>query len=233
MKQKAEGSGQRVDRELPVVEPNPEAEPQAMERRDVVKMLTAASLAAVGLGAPEIARAAEHANAALQQGAPAYKPVFFTKAEWPMVQSLSELVIPRDARSGGAIEAGVPEFMDFIMNENKGSQAWMRSGLKWLDGECTRRFRRSWVRCSAAQQREVLNDIAFPKKAAPTVKPGVEFFTRFRDLTSSGFWTSRMGIQDIGYMGNITLSEWVGCPEPQLTKLGVSYKMSMHAVRRG
>lgn len=204
-----------------------------MERRDVVKMLTAASLAALGLGAPEVARAAEHAAAALQQGAPEYVPVFFTKAEWPVVRTLSDLVIPKDARSGSATEAGVPEFMDFIMNENKGSQKWIRDGLVWLNTECGKRFNRDWTKCTAAQQRELLNDIAFPKKAKAQYKAGVEFFTRFRDLTSSGFWTSRMGIKDIGYMGNITVPEWTGCPEPQLTKLGVSYKMSMHAVRKG
>jgi len=203
-----------------------------MERRDVVKLLTAASLAAIGLGAPEIARAAAQAQAALQ-GAPVYVPVFFSKAEWPMVRSLAELVIPRDARSGGATEAGVSEFMDFILNENPGSQKWMRDGLTWLNAECRTRFTRDWVQCSPSQQHAVLNDIAFPRKTKAAAKPGAEFFTRFRDLTSSGFWTSRIGIKDLGYMGNVTVPAWNGCPEPQLTKLGVSYKMSLHAVRRG
>lgn len=204
-----------------------------MERRDVVKFLAAASLAAVGIGAPEIARAAEYAHGATQQGAPQYVPIFFTKAEWPMVGSLADLVIPKDARSGGATDAGVPEFMDFIMNENKGSQKWMRDGLAWLNAECMRRFSKAWMQCTGAQQRELLNDIAFPKKTKAALKPGADFFSRFRDLTSSGFWTSRIGIKDLGYMGNLTVPEWTGCPEPQLTKLGVSYKISMHAVRRG
>lgn len=218
------------ERELPVAQATEEST-EGMPRRDVMKLLGAASLAVLGLGAPEIARAAEYAQAS--QGAPVYRPIFFTKAEWPMVQSLAEQVIPKDARSGGAIEAGVPEFMDFIMNEYKGNQGWMRDGLKWLNGECQKRFSRGWAACSPAQQREVLTDIAFPKKATPAFKQGAEFFTRFRDLTSSGFWTSRIGIKDIGYMGNITMSEWTGCPEPQLAKIGVSYKMSMKPVRRG
>jgi hypothetical protein len=229
MKQTADGRGQTVDNSLPVIE-----EPQGgMERRDVVKMLTAASLAAIGLAAPDVARAAEYARDALQQGAPAYQPIFFTTAEWPMVRTLSDLVIPKDARSGSATDAGVPEFMDFIMNENKGSQTWMRDGLKWLNTECQTRFKQNLVQCSPSQQRAILDEIAFPKKAKPAVKAGVDFFSRFRDLTSSGFWTSRIGVKDIGYIGNITMSEWVGCPEPQLTKLGVSYKMSLHAVRKG
>ena len=232
MKRTVDGRRQTVEDALPGVAQRGDSESPGMERRDVVKLLTSASLAAVGLGAPEIARAAEHAHAALQQGgAPVYTPIFFTKAEWPAVRSLADLVIPKDARSGGATEAGVPEFMDFIMNENPGSQAWMRDGLKWLNTECRTRFKRDFASCPVPQQREVLNDIAFPKKAKPAFKAGVEFFTRFRDLTSSGFWTSRMGITDIGYVGNITMSEWQGCPEPQLAKLGVSYKMSMRARR--
>jgi hypothetical protein len=201
-------------------------------RRDVVKLIAAASLAAVGLGAPQIARASELADAALRSQDPQYRPVFFSGDEWPMVRSLADLVIPRDARSGSASDAGVPEFMDFIMNDNPKSQKWMRDGLKWMNAETDKRFGRSWVKCSVAQQRLVLNDIAFPKKAPAALKPGVEFFTRFRDLTSSGFWSSRIGVTDLGYMGNRPIAEWTGCPEPVLKKIGVSYKTSMHVPRR-
>ncbi|MHB8837733.1 MAG: gluconate 2-dehydrogenase subunit 3 family protein [Gemmatimonadaceae bacterium] len=233
MKETVDGGRLTVDKDLPVVEQVSASETQGMERRDVMKMLGAATLAAIGLAAPDVARAAEYAHAALQQGAPAYKPIFFTRAEWPAVRALSDLVIPRDARSGSATDAGVPEFMDFIMNDFKSNQKWMRDGLAWLNGECTRRFKRGFVACTADQQKQVLNDIAFPKKAAAAMKPGVEFFTRFRDLTASGFWTSRIGFKDIGYVGNTIVPVWTGCPEPQLQKLGVSYKMSMRAVRRG
>ena len=233
MTQKADGERQGVDKALPVMEQASAAGPQGMDRRDVVKMLGAATLAAIGLSAPDVARAADYAHAALLQGAPAYRTVFFTRAEWPIVRTLADLVIPKDARSGSATDAGVPEFMDFIMVEFKGNQKWMRPGLQWLNGECTKRFKRGFVGCTPQQQQQVLNDIAFPKKASAAMKPGVEFFTRFRDLTASGFFTSRMGIQDVGYVGNTIVPEWTGCPEPQLKKIGVSYKMSMHAARRG
>jgi len=232
MKQTADGGRQTAERALPIVEDSPAAEPQGMDRRDAVRMLGAATLAAIGLAAPDVARAADYAGAALQQGAPAYKPIFFTKAEWPMVRALSDLVIPRDARSGSATDAGVPEFMDFIMNDFKWNQKWMRDGLVWLNGECTRRFKRGFVACTSDQQKLVLNDIAFPKKAPAALKPGVEFFTKFRDLTATGFWSSRIGYKDIGYMGNTIVPVWEGCPEPQLQKLGVSYKMSMRPARR-
>ncbi len=229
MRQMVDGRLQKVDS---AEQDSAASDASGMERRDVVKMLTAASLAVVGIGAPDIARAAEHAHTALQQGAPAYQPVFFTKAEWPVVRSLADLVIPKDAHSGSASDAGVPEFMDFIMNDFKSNQTWMRSGLKWLNAECSTRFKHEWTQCTVAQQREVLNDIAFPKKAKTSLKPGVDFFTRFRDMTSSGFWSSRIGVKDLGYVGNLIVPEWTGCPEPQLTKLGVSYKISMHVPGR-
>jgi len=224
---------QLADAALPIVTQAVEGEPQGMERRDALKFLGAASLAAIGLAAPDVARAAEYARSALEQGSPVYKPVYFTPAEWPMVRTLSDLVIPKDAHSGGAIEAGVPEFMDFIMTEFKDNQKWMRPGLLWLNNECMKRFKKSFVACTPDQQKKILDEIAFPKKAAPAMKPGVQFFSRFRDMTASGFFTSRIGIADIGYKGNTIVPEWTGCPDAQLTKLGVSYKMSMHAARRG
>ncbi|MBM3906575.1 MAG: gluconate 2-dehydrogenase subunit 3 family protein [Gemmatimonadetes bacterium] len=233
MKKTVDGGRLTVDRAVPLLGENPASTPQDVARRDVVKMLGAATVAAFGLAAPDVARAAAYAGAALQQGAPAYKPIFFTRTEWPMVRSLADLVIPADARSGSASDAGVPEFMDFIMMEFKGNQKWMRDGLQWLNAEGGRRFKKGFIACTAAQQTQVLDDIAFPKKAPAALKPGVEFFTRFRDMTASGFWSSRVGYKDIGYMGNMIVPVWEGCPEPQLKKLGVSYKMSMKAVRRG
>ena len=189
----------------------------------------------MGIGAPEVAHAWELADAALagQATGTPFAPAFFSKDEWRTVRSLVDVVIPRDDRSGSATEAGVPEFMDFMMGENPKSQPWMRDGLKWLNDECHKRFSRDWASCSAAQQRQVLNDIAFPKTAPAALKAGVEFFSRFRDLTSSGFWSSRIGVKDLGYMGNTTVPVWSGCPEPALAKLGVSYNMPMHVPKRG
>jgi hypothetical protein len=206
-----------------------------MDRRDVVKLLATASLAAVGIGAPEVAHAWELTNAALaRQGTGMqFAPAFFTPDEWRTVRSLVDVVIPRDDRSGSATEAGVPEFMDFMMGDNPKSQPWMRDGLKWLNAECQARFGRAWESCSAAQHRQLLNDIAFPKTAPVALKAGVEFFTRFRDLTSSGFWTSRIGVKDLGYKGNTPVPVWSGCPDPALEKLGVSYRISMHVPNRG
>src|SRR2546422_203943 len=75
----------------------------------------------------------------------------------------------------------------------------------------------------AAERAAVLDDIAWPKKAKPAVGPGVAFFNAFRDLTASGFWSSKMGVQDLRYMGNVVVPEWKGCPDEQLKNLGVKY----------
>jgi len=137
---------------------------------------------------------------------------------------LVDYVIPRDARSGSATDARVPEFMDFLMADKDGSatsKLAMRGGLAWLDGECRRRFRKNFVTATDAQRRLVLDDIAWPKKAPAELSHGVAFFNRFRDLTASGFFSSEMGWRDVRYVGNVALPEWNGCPPEALRKLGV------------
>lgn len=188
-----------------------------VSRRDLLAGLAAVP-AALALPADGIERAVAHAQAALDaetaqgaQGTP-YAPKNFSTDEWLLVRSLVDYVIPRDARSGSATDAGVPEFMDFILGEYRGNQQWMREGLSWMNAECRRRFDRGWLSCSDLQRREVLDAISFPKRAVDSVKPGADFFTRFRNLTASGFWTSRIGIADLGYVGNRPVARWEGTP---------------------
>lgn len=191
-----------------------------ISRRDMVTGL-AAIPAALAIPHDGLRRAAEHAEAvhlheetAQQQGRPAqaYQPRNFSPDEWRTVRRLVNYVIPRDARSGSATDARVPEFMDFILGEYRSNQQWMRDGLAWMNGECRRRFGQGFASCTEAQHRELLDAIAFPKKAEASLRPGAEFFTRFRNLTASGFWTSRIGIADLGYVGNRPVAEWVGTP---------------------
>jgi hypothetical protein len=130
-------------------------------------------------------------------------------------------VIPRDGRSGSATDAGVPEFMDFILGEYRSNQQWMREGLAWMNAECRRRFDAGFISCTDVQRREVLDAIAYPRRAAESVRPGVEFFNHFRNLTSSGFWTSRIGITDLGYSGNRPVAQWEGTPPEVRRWLGI------------
>ena len=152
----------------------------------------------------------------------AYTPKFFTPAEYQTVRVLSDLIIPGDERSGGAIDAGVPEFMDFTMVDQPARQVAMRGGLAWLDLECQRRFDKTFVGASEAERHAVLDDIATYGELKPGLTHGQAFFRSFRDLTATGFWTTKMGFDDLGYMGNTVVPKWDGCPPEQLKKLGLA-----------
>jgi gluconate 2-dehydrogenase gamma chain len=163
------------------------------------------------------------ADAALQAAAQGivYTPRFFTAHEWQTVRVLVDIIIPKDERSGSATDAGVPEFMDFIVIDQPARQTAMRGGLAWLDIECQRRFDKTFVQCGDGERTAVVDDIAWPQRATPERAHGVAFFNSFRDLTASGYWTSRIGIADLHYMGNRSVAQWRGCPDEALKRLGV------------
>jgi len=193
-----------------------------LNRREAIALLTAAPLAA---GFPWTAESVREASArardALARGT--YEPKQFTAHEWETVRVLVDLIIPKDERSGSATEAGVPEFMDFMLGDDPDLQTPVRGGLAWLDHECDDRYGKTFVACMAGERGAVLDAIAWPAKAKPAHAAGVAFFNRFRDLTAAGFFSSRMGVQDLRYIGNTFVSEWKGCPPEALAKLGVSY----------
>ncbi|PYP64353.1 MAG: transcriptional initiation protein Tat [Gemmatimonadetes bacterium] len=196
-----------------------------MNRRDALKVLGLAPLAASLGVAPDHLDRVSRAVARLEQTGVA-APTFFSAHEWSTVRLLVDYIIPRDERSGSATDAKVPEFIDFLMADNDASLASrtaMHGGLAWLDNECEHRFMKTFVGATDAQRRQVLDDIAWPKKARPEMHHGVAFFSRFRDLTASGFFSSQMGWQDVQYKGNVALPAWNGCPPAALAKLGVSY----------
>jgi gluconate 2-dehydrogenase gamma chain len=190
-----------------------------MDRRTLLKLVAAAPMAAAFTWTGEEVLAA---SAQVRTAAVPFTPVFFTAHEYDIVQVLVDLVIPKDAHSGSATEAGVPQFMDFILNEETNRQNAMRGGLSWLELECHRRFSLDFVACAEGQRQALLDDIAWPRREAkPGMAPGVAFFNSFRDLTASGFWSSKMGIDDLQYLGNTVVPEWTGCPDEVLRKLGL------------
>lgn len=201
----------------------------AIDRRDMLRILTAAPMAA-GFAwtaaeahqAHDLAQAAQQAAAA---GTP-FTPQFFTPHEWQTVRVLVDLIIPRDERSGSATDAGVPEFMDFILLDQPTRQTAMRGGLAWLELECEKRFDKTFVDCGDAERKAVLDDIAWPQRGKPEHRHGIAFFSSFRDLTATGFWTTKLGIEDLQYMGNRSVARWNGCPEEALQKLGVKYPVA-------
>jgi gluconate 2-dehydrogenase gamma chain len=208
-----------------------------MKRRRALQVL--ASTPAVALTISSLVEGAEQAKPAedAQKAAGAkpaagaaakgpHKPRFFTAHEYATVTMLANIIIPKDDHSGSASDAGVPEFIDFTLHDTLADmperQVAMRGGLQWLDRECRTRFEKNFVDCTGAQRTELLDAIAYPTKAAPELSHGVRFFTMFRDFVATGFYTSKMGMEDLRYMGNVPY-QWDGAPAEVLQKLGVSY----------
>jgi len=149
-----------------------------------------------------------------------YAEHFFSVHEMAMIAVLADIIIPRDAKSGSATDAGVPDFIEFIVKDQPDHKTPMRGGLLWLDVECAKQFGKKFIECSHAQQVDLVSQIAYPKKAKPEVHHGVIFFNRMRDLTATGFFTSKIGLVDIGYMGNQP-NQWKGVPEDVLKQYGM------------
>lgn len=196
------------------------------DRRDFVKFMAAAPLSAFAVTALDLEEASIRTREVLEglaQRGQQYQPRVFTAAEWRTVNVLVDLVIPRDARSGSATDAKVPEFMDIFMQTRENMRTWMRTGLTWLDEESRRRFSKPFVECAGMERTAILDDIAWPRRARPEMQAGVRFFNNFRNFTASGFWSSKIGVDDLQYLGNRPVAQWNGCPAPALAKLGVRY----------
>ena len=195
-----------------------------MKRRDVVKAAAiAAPFAMLPVTPAEAESAATYVAAALQGQAhgTAYKPKYFQPDEWRQIRVMVDLIIPKDEKSGSATDAGVPQYMDFFCTEYASSYAWMREALRWFDGFAYNSFKKSFVKCTDAERRQLFDQVAWPAKAAPAVREGVAHFNRLRDFTASGFFSSQMGVKDIGYQGNVARPTWDGCPPEALKHLGV------------
>jgi hypothetical protein len=200
-----------------------------MDRRDAVKALAMLPFAlSWDLTAPQIERASRAFELASVPEAAPYIPKFFTAHEWRTVSMLADYIIPKDERSGSATDAKVPEYIDWLMNDKEASlnsRTGMQGGLAWLDLEASERFGKTFIGATDAQRRQILDDIAWPKKAKPELSQGVTFFNRFRDLTASGFFSSEMGYKDVKFVGNVFNPGWNGCPPEAMAKLGVSHDL--------
>lgn len=186
----------------------------SVKRRDLLK--------AVG-----IAPAALIPAVTLSASVPAkqsYAPKVFSAHDWKTLCVLSDLIIPADDKSGSATQASVPEVIDdWIHVHGKSGATEIIGGMRWLDLQCNRLHGHDLIDCTADQQRAMLDRIAYPAKAAPEDSQAVAFFNHLRDLVVGSFYSSKMGIKDIAYVGNRMVPEWNGCPEAVVSKLGVSY----------
>ena len=147
---------------------------------------------------------------------------FFTAHEMKVITLLGDIIMPKDAVSGSASEAKVPEFIEFIVKDMPEHQTPLRGGLRWLDMQCFRQFNQSFTDITDQQRLTMVDQIAYPDKAAPDMKFGVSFFNKMRDLVTTGFYTSEMGVKDLGYMGNVP-NQWNGVPDDVLKQYGYAY----------
>jgi gluconate 2-dehydrogenase gamma chain len=189
-----------------------------ISRRDILKSLSLTAVAGsvlrvIPLEAAEYAHRMLRAEKAAADGQP-YAPKFFSQHFYKTLQSLCQTIIPADADSKGAIEAGAPEFIDLITSENNEYQTSLGGGLMWLDNTCIDRYGKAYLDCAPEQQKEIIDQIAYRKNAKkdPSLGQGIEFFAFLRKLTADGFFTSEIGIEYLGYIGNTYLKEFPGCP---------------------
>ncbi len=149
---------------------------------------------------------------------------FFTDHEMATITILADIIIPKDEISGSATDAKVPEFIEFIVKDMPSHQVPMRGGLRWLDMQCLKRYEKSFNDCSHPQQMEMVELIAYPDrvKEKPELKPGASFFSLMRNLVATGFYTSEIGVKDIGYAGNKP-TQWNGVPDEVLQQYKVAY----------
>jgi hypothetical protein len=193
-------------------------ETRGVSRRDILRTL---AVGAVGGSVLQMipAEAAEYAHHVVQKekaasAAGKYAPRYFSAHPYETLKSLCDTIIPKDDHSGGAVEAEAPEFIDLLTSENEEYQIELGGGLMWLDNFCTDRYDKTYLECTPEQRKEVLDSIAYRKNAQqnPSLSQGVAFFAFLRRLTCDGFYSSKIGIADLQYIGNTSVHEFPGCP---------------------
>src|SRR5689334_19985766 len=190
---------------------------ESISRRDILRTLAVTAAGSVLQVIP--AEAAEYVHQMVHKekaAAPAgaYTPKYFSASQYATLTFLCDTIIPKDEKSGGAVEAGAPEFIDLLTSENPEFQNRLGGGLMWLDSYCLDHYGKLYMESTPEQRKEVIHLIAYRKnaKANPELHQGVAFFAFLRNMTCDGLYTSKIGIDDLQYIGNVTRSEWPGCP---------------------
>jgi hypothetical protein len=188
-----------------------------VSRRGLLQILSSVPAAAAVVSAETHDHAHQGATETPVLSGPGYKRQTFDDHQWETVKVLCDLIIPADDRSGSATQAGVPEFLDdwiayrIDQDGNENLKATIFGGLMWLDRESNAKFGQDFVKASVDQQKQLLDRIAYPKKAAKEDSAWVHFFNQFRSLTVGGFFSSKEGVKDLPYLGNKAVMHWDGC----------------------
>ncbi len=194
--------------------------PTNVSRRGMFQILGAVPAAAALATGTAAAQTHEHMHVAAETQAlmgTGYKRQSFDDHQWKTVSVLCDLIVPADSHSGSATAAGVPEFLDdwiayrTVQDNNEDLKAQIFGGLMWLDRESNAKFQKNFVDASVDQQKQLLDRVAYPKRAAKEDRAWVHFFNEFRSLTVGGFFSSKAGVKDLPYLGNVAVMEWKGC----------------------
>src|SRR5271167_435122 len=168
---------------------------EGISRRDILRTLavTAAGgsvLQVIPADAAEYVHQMVHKEKFAAPGG-AYTPKYFSAPQYATLIALCDAIIPKDEKSGGAVEAGAPEFIDLLTSENEEYQLQLGGGLFWLDSFCSDRYSSVFLDCTPEQRKELLDLIAFRKNAKqdPSLSQGVAFFAFLRRFTCDGFYT--------------------------------------------
>ncbi len=198
---------------------------QGIQRREMLQILGVAAAAARFPGFSKWGFACGHlGNAALQIKPAAYHPQFFSADEYALVERLADIIIPSDA-TPGAKEAGVAEFIDFMVANDPEVQYSFRTGLKWLNAHAERNAGGRFMTLSAEQQTSLLEPLGFKDKARPGEKDGRTFFSLMREFTVTGFYTSEIGFKELDNPALKFYAESPECPhkaDPEHAHVGRS-----------
>jgi len=209
---------------------------QGMERREILRYIGIASVAGTfpGFNKWVFACPQHHPQQSSSQPTSAlYKPLFFSPERYQMLDHIAEMIIPEDY-TPGAKRAGVAEFIDFMvanrvpvsasrdarstedaMEMGNDAQNRFIAGLDWINARCHSEFGHAFMECTREQQSSLLEELAYKAKFKPTTESGRAFFQLMRDYTVVGYYTTKIGLQSLGYPGLRTVwPKMPGCSHP-------------------
>jgi hypothetical protein len=184
---------------------------QSLQRREILRILSIAAGAAAFPGFSKWSFACGHARSLLQIRPARYEPLFFSTAEYALVERLTEIIIPTDD-TPGAREAGVSEFIDLMASRDRDLQGRLRTGLAWLDGKSKTVNGGPFIQLAAEEQTALLEPLAYKAKFAANDETGREFFNTIREYTVMGFYTSEIGLKELDFPGFRFYAESPACP---------------------
>jgi gluconate 2-dehydrogenase gamma chain len=208
---------------------------QGVERREILRYIGIAAVAGTfpGFSKWVFACPLDHSQSPTARVSDSYKPLFFSPQQYRMVEHLADMIIPEDD-TPGAKQAGVAEFIDFMLANRvpvSGSrdirstedaveagnelQTRFLAGLDWMNARSHSEFKKEFMDCTAEEQNSLLEELAYKAKFKPTTESGRAFFQLMRDYTVVGYYTTKIGLQSIGYPGlRAVWPKMPACPHP-------------------